>query len=80
MEMKGPAMSIVDGHYQHGLRRMRGRSITEHGRTATPIELLFDLTFVAAFGVAGNVHVHAIAVGHMGAGVLGFTAAMIALV
>lgn len=73
-------MSIVDGHYRHGLRRMRGRSITEHGRAATPLELLFDLTFVAAFGVAGNELAHAIAVGHPGPGALGFTAAMVALV
>lgn len=32
------------------VRRMTGRDQHEPYRTATPLELLFDLTFVAAFG------------------------------
>ena len=32
----------------HGLRPMSGRDPQEQGRVATPLELLFDLTFVVA--------------------------------
>lgn len=73
-------MSIVDGHYRHGLRRMVGRDPHEAGRTATPLELLYDLTFVAAFGVAGNELAHGIAVGHGGSATIGFCFAMLAII
>jgi hypothetical protein len=36
----------------HRLRRMSGRGPHEPHRVATPLELLFDMTFVIAFGVA----------------------------
>ena len=62
--------------YRHGIQRMTGRSITGSHRAATPLELLFDLTFVAAFGVAGNELAHGIAVGHGGSAVGGFAFAM----
>lgn len=35
---------------QHRVRRMTGRDPGELHRVATPLELLFDLTFVIAFG------------------------------
>lgn len=73
-------MSIVDGQYRHGLRRMRGRSTDQHGRTATPLELLYDLTFVAAFGVAGNQLAHGIAENHASAAIGSFVFAMFAIV
>ena len=38
----------------HRRVRMLGRDPGESHRTATPLELLFDLTFVVAFGIAGN--------------------------
>lgn len=38
----------------HHASAMRGRDPHEHHRVATPLELLFDLTFVIAFGVAGS--------------------------
>jgi low temperature requirement protein LtrA len=33
---------------------MSGRDPNERHRAATPLELLYDLTFVVAFGVAAN--------------------------
>ena len=56
----------------HRLVRMSGRDPHEQGRAATPLELLFDLTFVIAFAFAGDALAHAVAAGHAGAGILGF--------
>ena len=38
----------------HGLRPMAGRDPHDEHRVATPLELLYDLTFVIAFSVAGS--------------------------
>jgi len=51
---------------------MRGRDRHESHRSATPLELLFDLTFVVAFGIGASEFAHALAAGHYGAGLLGF--------
>ncbi len=51
---------------------MIGRDPDERHRTATPLELLFDLTFVVAYGVAANELAHALAEGHVGSGLAGF--------
>ncbi|MBT2533172.1 low temperature requirement protein A [Arthrobacter sp. ISL-48] len=56
----------------HPLIRMGGRDPAEKHRTATPLELFFDLTFVIAFGVAGGQFAHEIAEAHFAAGLLGF--------
>jgi low temperature requirement protein LtrA len=56
----------------HPLRRMAGRDPHEPHRVATPLELLFDLTFVIAFGVAASQLAHSLASGHVGAGLAGF--------
>ncbi len=56
----------------HGIRQMSGRDPEEKGRAATPLELLFDLTFVVAFANAGNEMAHMVAGGHVWAGVAGF--------
>lgn len=61
-------------------RAMGGRDPHEKHRAATPLELFFDLTFVIAFGVAGSQFAHAIAEGHFGAGLLGFSFAMFAVI
>jgi hypothetical protein len=45
----------------HRLRRMVGRDPDEQHRVATPLELLFDLTFVIAFGIAANEFAHMLA-------------------
>jgi hypothetical protein len=41
-------------------------------RAATPLELLYDLTFVVAFGAAADDLAHYLAEGHFGAAVGGF--------
>ena len=51
---------------------MRGRDPHENHRAATPLELLFDLTFVVAFGEAGNQLAHQLAEGHVRSGVISF--------
>ena len=61
------------------IRPMRGRDRHEDHRAASSLELLFDLTFVVAFGFAGDELAHAIGAGHAGAGVLGFAFAMFAI-
>jgi len=73
-------VSIDGGRYRHGLRRVVARRTDEPGRAATPLELLFDLTFVAAFGVAGNELAHGIALGHWATTTVAFVFAMFAVV
>ena len=51
---------------------MGGRDRHEAHRGATPLELLFDLTFVISFGLAASQLAHALAEGHYAAGLLGF--------
>lgn len=53
-------------------RAMRARDPEEHGRAASPLELLYDLTLVVAFGVAGSELAHALAAGHVLSGLAGF--------
>jgi low temperature requirement protein LtrA len=62
----------TNGEFAHRLRRMSGRDPHEPHRVATPLELLFDLTFVIAFGVAASEFAHALVSGHIGAGLAGF--------
>ncbi len=70
----------LDDHHTdvrgHRLRRMTGRNPRSAHRAATPLELLFDLAFVLAFGQAGNELAHAVAVDHWQTGVLGFVFAV----
>lgn len=56
----------------HGLKRMLGRDPHERHRAATPLELLFDLTFVVAFAQAGDQLAHYVADGHIATAVWGF--------
>ncbi|MNW34073.1 Bacterial low temperature requirement A protein (LtrA) [compost metagenome] len=66
--------------YQHGLRRMRGRDPQEQNRTATTLELFFDLTFVTAFGVAGSELAHGIEVGHYAPAIVSFAIACLSII
>lgn len=59
---------------------MVGRDPHEAGRASTPLELLFDLTFVIAFGQAGNQLSHLLAEGHIAPALGGFSFAMLAIV
>jgi len=58
---------------------MGGRDPGESHRAATPLELLFDLTFVVGFGTAANELAHYLAEGHVGAGLTGFAFATFAV-
>jgi low temperature requirement protein LtrA len=63
----------------HTVVRMQGRDPHEAGRAATPLELLFDLTFVIAFGTAAGELAHFLAVGYVWEGVVGFLFATFAV-
>ncbi|MFC3260074.1 low temperature requirement protein A [Streptomyces xanthochromogenes] len=58
---------------------MTGRDPEEHGRTSSPLELLFDLTFVVAVGTAAFQFAEMVAEGHAGQAVVGFVLAMFAI-
>src|SRR5262245_47074608 len=51
---------------------MGGRDRHEAHRAATPLELLFDLTFVISFGLAASQFAHALAEARYATGLLGF--------
>jgi low temperature requirement protein LtrA len=58
---------------------MAGRDPHEPHRVATPLELLFDLTFVVGFGIAASEFSHMLAENHIGAGLLAFCFATFAV-
>ena len=64
----------------HRLSRMTGRSEDESHRTATPLELFFDLSFVLAFSAASAQFSHAVAADHLSSGLVGFGFSMFAIV
>jgi low temperature requirement protein LtrA len=61
------------------MRRMTGRDPDESHRAATPLELLFDLAFVAAFSQAGEQMSHVLSEGHIWAALGAFAFAMFAV-
>lgn len=63
----------------HRLRRMRGRDPDEPHRSATPLELFFDLVFVAAFSQAGTQTAHLLELGHFVPATFGFVFAVFAI-
>jgi len=58
---------------------MTGRDPGEAHRAATPLELLFDLCFVVAVSQAAAQLRHALAEGHVGAGLLGYAMVFFAI-
>jgi low temperature requirement protein LtrA len=60
------------GTVAHHRRRFTGRDPGERERASTPLELLYDLTIVVAFGTAAGELAHYAADGHIGAGVGAF--------
>jgi hypothetical protein len=74
-----PEMTISEQTRSHRLRVMSGRDPYEQHRTATALELLYDLTFVVAFGVASEQLAHLLAEGHYAAGLTGFVLAVFAI-
>jgi low temperature requirement protein LtrA len=75
--MSEPALARTVLH--HHARRMTGRDPHEENRVATPLELLFDLTFVLSFGFAASQFAHALAEGHYGVALCGFALASFAI-
>ncbi|MBZ4487268.1 low temperature requirement protein A [Microbacterium sp. cx-55] len=59
---------------------MQGRDAAGSGRTASPLELFYDLTFVAAFGVASSQLADDIVSGHIGTATVAFILAMTTIV
>jgi low temperature requirement protein LtrA len=58
---------------------MAGRDPSEVHRVATPLELLFDLTFVIGFGVTASEFAHALSENQVGPGLAGFAFATFAV-
>lgn len=63
----------------HRLRRMTARDPDEPHRSATPLELFFDLVFVAAFSQAGSQTAHLLELGHFVPAAFGFAFAIFAI-
>ena len=63
----------------HRLRPMTGRDPEEPDRGVTPLELLYDLTYVIAFAFAADELAHAVIVGEVGAGLGAYTFAIFAV-
>ena len=67
------------GRLAHSRTPMTGRDPAEPGRTATPLELLFDLTFVVAVGTAASHFAEMFAEDHALEAVGAFVLAMFAI-
>ncbi|UOE44640.1 low temperature requirement protein A [Agromyces larvae] len=63
----------------HRPRRMSGRDPGEPHRASTPLELLFDLTFVVAFSQAGSQAAHLLELGHWAPAIGAFSFAVFAI-
>ncbi len=72
-------VSATDRNIRHDSRRMAGRDPHETHRAATPLELLFDLTFATCFGLAASEVAPVLAEGHFIAGLVGFGFASFAI-
>jgi len=67
------------GRVAHRLVPMTGRDPEERGRVSSPLELLFDLTFVVAVGTAASTFAETVAEGHTAPAILAFLLAMFAI-
>ena len=74
-----PQTHSVDGNLAHSRVPMTGRDPEEQGRVSSPLELLFDLTFVVAVGTAASQFAEMMAEGHPGQAVTAFVLAMFAI-
>src|SRR5579864_8509643 len=72
-------MEFAIGGRHHHSRNMAGRDPRETHRSATPLELLFDLTFATSFGLAAARFASALAAGHYAAALVGFGFASLAI-
>ena len=74
-----PRLPRMADRTTHTALRMGGRDPHESVRTATPLELLFDLTFVIAYGAAADQLADQIAHHHTREGLIGFGFAIFAV-
>ncbi|GAB2754753.1 low temperature requirement protein A [Streptomyces bullii] len=75
-----PASASPGGPDSRGpLRRLRARGRDEAHRSATPLELFFDLCFVVAIAQAGIQLVHSVAERHAGEGILDYAMVFFAI-
>lgn len=72
-------MSAPAGANLTWYRPMRPRDPGDHERAATPLELLFDLSFVVAVAQAASGLHHALADGHVAAGIVGYISVFFAV-
>lgn len=70
---------MSDAERPHSLIPMRGRDPRESHRAASPLELLYDLTLVVAFSIAGGQLAHEIVEGHLWSALAAFGVAMFAI-
>lgn len=88
--LRGPTVSEIAGPIEASPDRRRAgrrgvvtpmtaRSAGEPHRTATPLELFFDLVFVVAVAQASSALHHAFAEGHLASGVVGYAMAFFGL-
>ena len=70
---------MSDPALRHTAVTMSGRDPHERGRASTPLELLFDLTFVIAFGTAADELAHLLVEDHVREGIIGFCFATFAV-
>jgi low temperature requirement protein LtrA len=63
----------------HARRRFSGRDPAEEHRASTPLELLYDLTLVVAFGTSADELAHYVAEGHAWAGIAAFAFSVFAV-
>jgi low temperature requirement protein LtrA len=78
--MAGMSTAAVEAEApHHHVQPMHGRDPHEVHRVATPLELLFDLTFATSFGLAAEQFAHALTAGQVGAALGGFAFASFAI-
>ena len=70
---------VLRSDLHHRSRPMTGRDPRERGRSATPLELLYDLTYVVAFAAAAEQLAELIIEGHAGPGVGAYLFAVFAI-
>ena len=70
---------MSDPAQRHTAVTMSGRDPHERGRGATPLELLFDLAFVIAFGTAADQLAELLVHDHVREGIIGFCFATFAI-
>src|SRR5262245_54632934 len=72
-------MSEAEVRWDHRRQPLAGRDPDQAHRAATPLELLYDLTFVVAFGTAADELAHYVAEGHIGTAIGAFCFAVFAV-